>query len=70
MNKNMIKIPRFPDVGMSPGFPGQEISSSSLMVVNPNFKIIAWGILSGILFLLIVLFILIKRIKKNNANKK
>ena len=70
MNNIIAKIPGFPDVGMIPGFQNQQPGSISGLkgVVNPDFKIIVWIILSGILALLI-LFLIFKR-NKNNEDKK
>lgn len=70
MNKIIDKIPGFPDVGMIPGFQNQQpISVSGLEgVANPNFKIIVWTILSGILTMLII-FLFFKKNKNKNKNE-
>ncbi len=71
MNKIIAKIPGFPDVGMIPGFQNQQPLSISGFkeIANPDFKIIVWIILSGILMSLILLLIF-KRSKNNNEDKK
>jgi hypothetical protein len=71
MNKIIDKIPGFPDVGTVPGFQNQQpISVSGLEgVANPNFKIIVWIILSGILTILIIFFFLNKNKNKNEDKK-
>lgn len=61
----VVDVPNLPDVGIKsvPDFPAQPIPSSPETGVSSDLKIIVWGILSGVLTGLVVLFFLNRKSK-------
>lgn len=59
-----------PEAGDAPGFPDQTTPSFPETGVHPNFKIIVWAILSGILAGLVTFFFLNQISKIRTANNK